>query len=78
MLEALLIGSIAFLLSVFLGKPIINLLIKYNVLKKVSAEIEENHSSKTGTPTMGGIQILLSVLIITGLFNLENRLSNLV
>mgnify|MGYP001185203550 CR=1 FL=1 len=75
MLEALLIGSIAFLLSVFLGKPIINLLIKYNVLKKVSAEIEENHSSKEGTPTMGGIQILLSVLIITGLFNLENRLS---
>ncbi|MAX11124.1 MAG: phospho-N-acetylmuramoyl-pentapeptide-transferase [Chloroflexi bacterium] len=75
MLEALTIGSIAFLLSVILGKPIISMLIKYNILKKVSDEIAENHSGKTGTPTMGGLQILLTVLIITGIFNLENRLS---
>ncbi|MFL2635231.1 MAG: phospho-N-acetylmuramoyl-pentapeptide-transferase [Dehalococcoidia bacterium] len=75
MLEALTIGSIAFLLSVILGKPIINLLIKYNILKKIPDEIAENHSDKTGTPTMGGLQILLTVLIITGIFNLENRLS---
>ncbi|MBI52035.1 MAG: phospho-N-acetylmuramoyl-pentapeptide-transferase [Chloroflexi bacterium] len=75
MLEALLIGSLAFLLSVILGKPIINLLIKYNILKKISEEISENHYEKTGTPTMGGLQILLTVLIITGIFNLENRLS---
>ena len=75
MLEALLIASLAFLLSVLLGKPIINLLIKYNILKKISEEIAENHSKKTGTPTMGGLQILLTVLIITGIFNLENRLS---
>ena len=75
MLEALLIGSLAFVLSVSLGNLIIKLLIKFNILKNVSEEIKTTHSMKSGTPTMGGLQILITVLIITGIFNLENRLS---
>ena len=75
MLEALLIGGIAFILSIIIGQPTIYYLTKFKILKNVSDDISERHHNKIGTPTMGGIQILLSTLIITGIFNLENRLS---
>lgn len=75
MLEALLIGGIAFLLSIIIGQPTIYYLTKFKILKNVSDHISERHHNKIGTPTMGGIQILLTALIITGIFNLENRLS---
>jgi phospho-N-acetylmuramoyl-pentapeptide-transferase len=75
MIEIILISGSAFVLSVMIGKPTINNLIKFNILKNISQEIVGHHHLKSGTPTMGGIQIFLTVLIITGIFNLENRLS---
>ncbi|MEW6009246.1 MAG: phospho-N-acetylmuramoyl-pentapeptide-transferase [Candidatus Omnitrophota bacterium] len=59
----------SFLLSVILGHPIINRLkilkIGENIKKKSCEALFEIQHHKQGTPTMGGILIILSVLIST-------------
>jgi phospho-N-acetylmuramoyl-pentapeptide-transferase len=69
---ALTLGTVSFFLAVIWGRPLINLLKKYGIGKQIRVEEPEGHQIKTGTPTMGGILIVLPVLFITGVLNIAN------
>lgn len=61
---ALTIGGVTFLLGVIWGSPFIEILKRLRVGKQVRAELLNKHSGKIGTPTMGGIMILLPTVVI--------------
>lgn len=50
-------------LSFYIGPKIINYLKKKQIGEMIKEEGPKNHASKAGTPTMGGIIIILSVVI---------------
>lgn len=74
---SLALGAAAFVLTVVIGRPILHLLRQYKIGKKIRVEGPETHMVKMGTPTMGGIMITTSVLLLTAIFNLAGRLSML-
>jgi len=76
MAVSLAISGLAFIVTVIVGRPIITYLRLKKVGKKVRLELER-HQGKAGTPTMGGIMICLSVVLITLVFNTVGRLSML-
>ncbi|MBA2246570.1 MAG: phospho-N-acetylmuramoyl-pentapeptide-transferase [Chloroflexia bacterium] len=76
MAVSLAIAGLAFVVTVIVGRPIITFLRLKKVGKKVRLELER-HQGKAGTPTMGGIMICLSVVVITLVFNTVGRLSML-
>ncbi len=69
------IGVIAFLLATAMGRPVVAYLRKRRIGKAISPEGPQSHNIKAGTPTMGGILIFTTVLIVTAPFNLQERLS---
>lgn len=71
---SLALGTIAFLLAVIWGKPLINLLRRLRIGKQIRIEEPTMHQTKMGTPTMGGLMIIVPVLIITGVLNVANLL----
>jgi phospho-N-acetylmuramoyl-pentapeptide-transferase len=54
------------------GAPLINLLRRWRIGKQVRVDGPTTHQMKVGTPTMGGLMILVPVLVITGVLNLAN------
>jgi phospho-N-acetylmuramoyl-pentapeptide-transferase len=72
MAYSLTLGTISFLLAVIWGRPLINLLKQLKIGKGIRIEGPSTHQVKTGTPTMGGLMILIPVLIITGVLNIAN------
>lgn len=75
MAYALSLGALAFLVSLFLGRPIIALLRWRGIGKQIRSEGPGSHAIKEGTPTMGGLIIFFTVFLITIPFNLVERLS---
>lgn len=69
---ALSVGALAFLLSVIWGGPFVEVLRRLRIGKAIRTEIQDKHLAKMGTPTMGGIMIVLPVLAITLALNLVN------
>ncbi|MDX2163306.1 MAG: phospho-N-acetylmuramoyl-pentapeptide-transferase [bacterium] len=67
---ALSAGVLAFLLGVIWGGPFLEVLKRLKVGKLIRAELSEGHQRKMGTPTMGGIMIILPALLITLALNL--------
>jgi phospho-N-acetylmuramoyl-pentapeptide-transferase len=78
MSRALALAALAFLLTTLIGNRLIPNLRQFKVGKQVRADGPVSHLVKTGTPTMGGLMILASVVILTALFNLVDHLSMLV
>jgi phospho-N-acetylmuramoyl-pentapeptide-transferase len=74
MAYSLTLGTIAFLLAVIWGRPLINLLRQLGIGKRIRIEQPSTHQVKTGTPTMGGVMILIPVLVITSVLNVANVL----
>lgn len=74
MAYSLTLGAIAFLLAVIWGRPLINLLRQLSIGKGIRIEGPSTHQVKTGTPTMGGLMILIPVLVITSVLNVANVL----
>ena len=72
MAYALTLGTVSFLLAVIWGKPLILLLKRLGIGKQIRVEEPDVHQLKTGTPTMGGILIVVPVLLITGVLNIAN------
>ena len=70
MAYALALGTVSFLLAVFWGRPLISLLKRWGMGKKIRVEEPDVHQVKVGTPTMGGILIVVPVLLITGVLNI--------
>ncbi len=63
------------MLAVLMGGPVVTLLRRQKLGKAISADVPGSHAFKAGTPTMGGIIIFVTVLIVTAPFNLKERLS---
>jgi phospho-N-acetylmuramoyl-pentapeptide-transferase len=64
----------ALLLSLVLGPPMIRMLKRRLVGQEIREEGPKSHLSKAGTPTMGGLLILLAVIVATFLWmDLSNR-----
>ncbi len=64
----------ALVLALFLGAPLIRLLKRRQVGQLIREAGPESHRTKAGTPTMGGLLILLAVLLATLLWmDLTNR-----
>jgi phospho-N-acetylmuramoyl-pentapeptide-transferase len=67
---ALTVGGVTFLLGVIWGGPFIEILKRFRIGKQVRVELQDVHSHKIGTPTMGGIMIVISALAITIALNI--------
>jgi len=70
----LFLGGLSFLLAVVWGSPLIKLLKHYGIGKKIRIEGPAMHQVKAGTPTMGGLMIVVPVLVITAALNIANLL----
>jgi len=77
MAVSLALGGLAFVVTLIIGRPIITLLRQQKVGKRIRVDGPETHLIKSGTPTMGGLMICLSVVLLTLVFNLLGRLSML-
>jgi phospho-N-acetylmuramoyl-pentapeptide-transferase len=72
MADALAWGAISFLAAVLLGGPMIAQLRKRGIGKQIRIEGPSSHQVKTGTPTMGGLLIIIPVVLITVGLNIGN------
>ena len=77
MAYSLSIAGLGFVMTVITGRYIVALLRARKIGKQVRIDGPERHLTKTGTPTMGGIMVNLSAVILTFVFNLYDRLSML-
>jgi phospho-N-acetylmuramoyl-pentapeptide-transferase len=77
MAVSLALAGLAFVVTIIIGRPIITYLRQQKVGKQIRVEGPQSHQLKRGTPTMGGIMISISVVIITLIFNTVGRLSML-
>jgi phospho-N-acetylmuramoyl-pentapeptide-transferase len=73
--RALLLAVIAFAFAALAGDRVVVTLRTLKVGKALREDEPDFHAAKAGTPTMGGILVFASVLIVTLVFNLANRLS---
>ena len=70
MAYALTLGTVSFFLAVIWGRPLIDMLKRHGLGKQIRVDGPEGHQIKTGTPTMGGILVVVPVLLITGILNI--------
>ena len=73
MTYSLIVGTVAFLVSVIVGRPIVAWLSARKLGKAISGEGPQSHNIKAGTPTMGGLIIFATVIAITPFTNLIGR-----
>ena len=66
---ALALSGLAFILAVIWGNPLLRILKHFKIGKMIRVEGPESHITKMGTPTMGGLMILLPVMVLTILLN---------
>ena len=66
---ALGLAGISFLLAVIWGPPLLRVLRHFKIGKSIRVELPERHFAKLGTPTMGGVMIVVPVLLVTALMN---------
>jgi phospho-N-acetylmuramoyl-pentapeptide-transferase len=67
-------GATALFIALVLGPPVIRRLRTLNIGQKVREDGPQSHLPKAGTPTMGGVLIVISIAVTTLLWgNLENR-----
>ncbi|MGD9711096.1 MAG: phospho-N-acetylmuramoyl-pentapeptide-transferase [Thermomicrobiales bacterium] len=71
------LAGLAFIVTLLIGKPIVTILRNKKAGKQIRAEGPQSHLIKAGTPTMGGIMISTTVVVLTVVFNLAGRLSML-
>ncbi len=63
------LAGLGFLLSVIWGEPLLRVLRYFKVGEAIRVDGPERHFSKLGTPTMGGVLIVLPVLLLTVMLN---------
>ncbi len=66
---ALALAGLSFMLTVIWGSPLLRILQHLKVGETIRVDGPERHFSKLGTPTMGGVMIIIPVVLITGLLN---------
>nr|HID12443.1 hypothetical protein [Anaerolineae bacterium] len=75
---ALLLASISFILAVVWGPLLIRILRHYRIGKRIRIDGPRGHRTKLGTPTMGGLMIVVPVVLITVALNIYNLLGRTV
>ena len=63
------LAGFSFIMTVIWGGPLIRVLRHFKVGKLIRIEGPERHMAKMGTPTMGGVMIILPVVLLTVLLN---------
>jgi len=63
------LAGVSFLMAVIWGPPLLRVLKHFNIGETIRIEGPERHYTKRGTPTMGGIMIVLPVILVTLLMN---------
>jgi len=66
---AIAISGLSFMMTVIWGDPLIRLLKTWRIGKIIREDGPDQHTVKMGTPTMGGIMILIPITLLTLLFN---------
>ncbi|HEX7973719.1 MAG TPA: phospho-N-acetylmuramoyl-pentapeptide-transferase, partial [Anaerolineales bacterium] len=66
---ALTLSSLSFMLAVIWGDPLLRVLRHFKIGKVIRVEGPDRHFAKMGTPTMGGVMVLLPVALLTILLN---------
>lgn len=69
---ALTAGVIAFMLGLIWGGPFVEVLRHLGIGKQIRTELSDAHQKKAGTPTMGGIMIVLPTVVIVLAVNIVN------
>ncbi len=62
---ALTLGAITFLLTAIWGEPFVEIQRRLGIGKQIRESGPQSHLAKTGTPSMGGILIVIPVVLIT-------------
>jgi len=75
MASALLSGALAFVVAMLSGPPFVAWLRRRRIGKTIRFDGPATHQGKVGTPTMGGLMILGTVLAVTLLTNLAGHRS---
>ncbi len=73
--RALLLGAAAFVLTLIAEGFWVRFARAHNIGKRIRVDGPQSHMAKMGTPTMGGIMIVIPVVLLTVLFNLVDRWS---
>ena len=63
------LAGLAFIMTAIWGGPLLRILRHFKVGKVIRVEEPDSHRVKMGTPTMGGVMFILSVLLLSGLLN---------
>jgi phospho-N-acetylmuramoyl-pentapeptide-transferase len=71
---ALGLAGISFMLTVIWGTPLLRILRHFKIGKTIRVEGPERHFTKFGTPTMGGVMIVLPVTLVTVMLNIGSLL----
>ncbi len=66
---ALTLSTLSFMLTVIWGGPLLRVLRHFKIGKLIRVEEPGSHMIKMGTPTMGGVMIMLPVVLLTVLLN---------
>lgn len=77
MARALLLAAAAFALTLAVGAWWVRFAREHKLGKQIRLDGPQSHLTKTGTPTMGGVMIVSTVVVLTVLFNLVDRWSML-
>lgn len=72
---SLALGALAFVIALLGGGPLIGFLRSHRIGKQFKVDGPTSHLAKAGTPTMGGVLIVGSALLVTVPFNLVGRIS---
>jgi phospho-N-acetylmuramoyl-pentapeptide-transferase len=63
------LAGLSFMMTVIWGSPLLRILLYLKIGKVIRVEGPERHFTKLGTPTMGGVMIVIPVVLITILLN---------
>ncbi|MDO8753016.1 MAG: phospho-N-acetylmuramoyl-pentapeptide-transferase [Anaerolineales bacterium] len=63
------LAGLAFIMTAIWGGPLLRILRHFKIGKIIRVEEPDSHRVKMGTPTMGGVMFILSVLLLSGLLN---------
>jgi phospho-N-acetylmuramoyl-pentapeptide-transferase len=66
---ALGLSGLSFMMAIIWGDPLLRILRHFKVGKVIRVEGPQSHFTKMGTPTMGGIMVILPVAMLTILLN---------
>ena len=66
---ALSLAGLSFMMTVIWGGPLLRILRHYKIGKLIRVDEPGHHAVKMGTPTMGGVMVIVPVLLLTVLLN---------